>query len=409
MSSSRVLACTASAALRTHVSAFCRARQLLPVGQSNVFCPPKAARAYLRLEKAGQTDVKTQRARLDTQARRKFFGITREQKVLLLEVDVAEAIYQEFIANKDRKQYGAIIEQLMKKYNVTSEQISGLALVIFSVSDRAPAAANFPPSPHKSNAALLLQGCAQLNDPLALKHLLTAVYLSTYTASPRSSAHTLASHVPRAAIPTYRTALASLTLAGQTDPEALTLTGLFLEREAQPARARTCYERALAQPWIFAHAPHARHPMQHPVVPPWLALGYLLSASPDAAARAQATAVFERGAREADDPLACYEFAARLPRDSAAWLRFMSKAAASGHGGAMLALARFYRGVAAGEVQTGALRGALAWLLRWRKGAAERLAAEWYVVAGRRGQEGAEEELAEWRGTGAGKVGGRAA
>lgn len=39
--------------------------------------------------------------------------MTKGQKILLLEPSVAEAIYNDFVAHKDRKEYGKIIKQLM--------------------------------------------------------------------------------------------------------------------------------------------------------------------------------------------------------------------------------------------------------------------------------------------------------
>jgi hypothetical protein len=273
----------------------------------------------------------------------------------------------------------------------------------FSIPDLSDPAkrALLPPSPHKPTAMQLLQGCADLRDPLAVKHLLTAVYLANFTASPLAAAVEMASLVPRSAIPALRTSLASLKIAGHDDPEALTLLGLFLEAENHPAKARAAYEAALAVPWVYAYSVQARHPAQLPVSPPWVALGYLLRGARDPTEQALARGVFELGAKKGDDPLACWEYASYLSKGDGAereeWLRFVSKAAASGHREAMLALARFYREMAAGRaVRSGGLAASLHWLLRWREGSAIALAREWYHAAGRAGQKEACMELAEW-------------
>lgn len=39
--------------------------------------------------------------------------MTKGQKILLLEPHVAEAIYNDFVAHKDRKDYGKLVKQLM--------------------------------------------------------------------------------------------------------------------------------------------------------------------------------------------------------------------------------------------------------------------------------------------------------
>lgn len=39
--------------------------------------------------------------------------MTRDQKILLLQPDVAEAIYNDFVAHKDGKEYGKLVKQLV--------------------------------------------------------------------------------------------------------------------------------------------------------------------------------------------------------------------------------------------------------------------------------------------------------
>lgn len=39
--------------------------------------------------------------------------MTKDQKILLLEPDVAEAIYNDFVAHKDTKDYGKLVKRLI--------------------------------------------------------------------------------------------------------------------------------------------------------------------------------------------------------------------------------------------------------------------------------------------------------
>lgn len=260
--------------------------------------------------------------------------------------------------------------------------------------------AMLPPSPHKTNAGLILQGCAEIEDPLAVKHIMTAIYLNTYTTTPR--ARDIALLFPRTEILKYRRSLETLKIAGKDDPEALTLHGLFLEKEGQPAKARLLYEKALQVPWVYQYNVQARHPAQLPIIAPWNALGYLLKDSKDPAIRDQAKWAFEQGASKGDDPLSSFEYAALLDKSSAEWLKYTSKAAASGHREAMAQLAEFYQDISAkGSKLThtdpsGKLKQALGWLLTWRQGSAEQLAIEWFEAAGSAGHKAALMRLADW-------------
>lgn len=256
------------------------------------------------------------------------------------------------------------------------------------------------PSPHKTIAGQLLQGCAEIEDPLAVKHIMAAVYLNTYTTTP--GVRDVAFLFPKSEIIKYRKSLESLKIGGKDDPEALTLHGLFLEKEGQPASARVLYEKALQVPWFYNYSPQARHPAQLPIMAPWNALGYLLKDSADPTLREQAKHAFEQGANKADDPLSYYELAAFLPKGSVEWLKCTSKAAASGHREAMFQLATFYRDITPQDsalLQTdtsGKLKQALGWLLGWRQDSAKQLAVEWFEAAGTAGHKAALLQLADW-------------
>jgi tetratricopeptide (TPR) repeat protein len=260
--------------------------------------------------------------------------------------------------------------------------------------------AMLPPSPHKTIAGLLLQGCAEIQDPLAVKHILTAVYLSTYTTFP--GARDMALLFPKSCIPSYRKSLQDLKVGGKDDPEALTLHAQFLERENRVKEAQALYEKALQVPWVYDFNVQARHPAQLPIIAPWNALGYLLKNSPDAAAREKAKWAFEQGATRGDDPLAYYELSRFCERGSKEWLKCVSKAAASGHRDAMLEVAQFYRDLSSTDqglkshATSHGLRASLDWLLGWQKGSEARLAVEWFEAAGKAGHKRALLELADW-------------
>lgn len=285
------------------------------------------------------------------------------------------------------------------EYGASFEDIAGLALVTYTIPDLSDKAkrAMLPPSPHKTIAGLILQGCAENENRLAVKHIMTAVYLSTYTTAP--GARDIALLFPKSEILKYQKTLEKL--ASEGDPEALTLQGLFAEKENQPAKAKLLYEKALQIKWVYQYAPAGRHPSQLPIMAPWNALGYLLKDSKDPALRDEARNAFEQGASKGDDPLSYYELAAFHDRGSVEWLKCVSKAAASSHREAMVKLAEFYRDVDGDpsllkSSQSSKMQQALNWLLGWKQGSAARLAVEWFEAAGQAGHKGALLQLADW-------------
>ncbi|KAF2993738.1 hypothetical protein E8E13_000439 [Curvularia kusanoi] len=315
MSSSRVLARSARVVLgAADVCGVCRVRQtLLPLSRSNAFLPSAQAAASVprafRRNYAQKLDVKRLRADVDRKNRMGFYQLSRREKILLLEPDVAEAMYNEFVNRKDKANLSSCVKTLLTRYNTDLNSISGLAIMTFQIPDLTDSRkrAMLPPSPHKTNAAQLLQGCAQLGDPLAVKHIVTADYLATSTKNAPALARDLASHFPRKDIGRFRNQLNELKLEdGKTDdPEALTLIGLISEADNHPIAARGFYEKALQVPWVYDYSVHKRHPAQLPITPPWIALGALLAGGREAE-RALARPVLEKGAKQGDDPLACY-------------------------------------------------------------------------------------------------------
>jgi len=262
-------------------------------------------------------------------------------------------------------------------------------MVTFKVPDLSDAGirARLPPSQHKEVAGMLLQGCAQAGDPLAIVHILTAVYLGS---SGNGPAQEIARLFPQKDIAQYRQLLDMIDLQSlEKTPslvvEVLTLRGLFLEQAGQKQEAIKAYQAAIKPSTLNDQTGRSStHAMQFPLIAPWNALGYLLKADKDPKVQAEAQSYFQQGAFEGDDPLSYYELAAYEPKTSEKWLRYTSKAAASGHRQAILDLTGFYQEVAASNssvLENGSIRHALNWLLTWRRGSAAKLAREWLHVA----------------------------
>jgi hypothetical protein len=236
-------------------------------------------------------------------------------------------------------------------------------------------------------------------DPFAIVHILTAVYLA------QSSSNTVAKDIARlfskSEIAKYRTTLDAVTQISHKTalgPDALTLKGLFLEQEGEKHKAKELYELAITRSGV-KYTPDSRNPMQLPLLAPWNALGYLLKSDKDPNVRAEAKKYFEMGALKGDDPLSYYELADFEPRAGTKWLQYTSKAAASGHKQAAINLANFYQEVAAKDspiLTDSSVRNALNWLLKWRPGSAAALAREWLQVASNIGHKPSMLQLADY-------------
>jgi hypothetical protein len=286
-------------------------------------------------------------------------------------------------------------------YNVPLDDITSLAIVTSKIPDIGDPSkrVQLPPSQHKTAAGMMLQGCAQAKDPLAVVHVLTAVYTSS--AGSDTSIKEIARLFPQPEIAKYRKTLDELTLQANKfplGPDALTLKGLFLEQEGGKPKAKELYQEAILRGHL-KYAPGSRHPMQIPLITPWNALGYMLKADKDPNVQAEAKKYFEKGALEGSDPLSYYELSAFEPKTSTKWLQYTSKAAASGHRQAIINLADFYQEVAKKDspvLEDSNTRKALNWLLGWRRGSAAALAREWLQAASNIGHKPSMLQLADY-------------
>ena len=289
------------------------------------------------------------------------------------------------------------------EYKISVEKLASLAIVTFRIPDLSDPTkrAQLPPSQHKDLAASMLKGCALLEQPLAVIQILTAVYLAQLTGE--DSYQDIASRFSQTDdIAKYRQSLENLSAKSNTfvlGPEALTLSGLFAERECQTEKAKILYIEAVERQ-RFKYIPGLRHPMQLPLPTPWNVLGYLLKSDKDPNVRAQAKTYFQQGALEGDDPLSYYEAAAFEDRSDPKWLQYTSKAAASGHRQATVDLAQFYEEASVKRspiLADSKMRKTLNWLLGWRRGSAADLAREWLHAAAIMGHRPSMLRLADYK------------
>jgi hypothetical protein len=291
---------------------------------------------------------------------------------------------------------------MLAEYGVSIEDLASLAIVTFKIPELTDAKkkAMLSPSVHKTLAGLMLQGCAEEQDPLAIVQIMTAVYLAG--SSDGSLYKELASLFPQSEIAKYRKTLEQLGAKSKTfalGPQVLTLQGLFLEGEGKKERAEALYLEAVER-CHFKYNPKSQHPMQLPLPTPWNALAYLLKNDPSPSRQVQAKKYFEKGAVEGDDPLSYYELASFEDKTDPKWLHYTSKAAASGHRPAAVDLAEFYQEASSSEspiLAESNMRKTLNWLLGWRSGSTATFAHEWLQAASIMGHKPSTLKLAEYR------------
>ncbi|CAO2651559.1 Nn.00g041290.m01.CDS01 [Neocucurbitaria sp. VM-36] len=411
MSSSRLASLSVRPVLIPESCAFCQSRSLIQTPRRNGTAKPSTSRKWRaeapsinisrRSYATQRLDVKRIRADVDVRNRMGFYTLSNKQGVLKMDANKAASIIADFLHQKSNMDHGSNIRRLVKKYHVDLEDLTSLAIVTFKIPDLSDPEkkAMLPPSQHKIISGQLLQGCAQAEDPLAIVHVLTAVYSNSSSADPAS--REIALLFPQTEISKYRGILEKLGSKAKSialGPDVLTLQGSFLERDGQREKAIDFYKEAVLRSHL-KFEPGSRHPMQFPLVDPWNALGFLLKRSRDPSDQAQAKVYFEKGALEGDDPLSYYELAAFEPKGSTKWLQYTSKAAASGHRQAMVNLADFYQEVSSEHSPVLAdkrMQQALNWLLGWKPGSAASFAREWLQASANCGHKPSMLKLADY-------------
>lgn len=287
------------------------------------------------------------------------------------------------------------------EHNLDVEDITTFAMVVARIPDVQDEVrrSRLPPSIHKPTARTLLLGCVKAKDSLATLLVLNAVLQSIANSSPevQKKNKEIASLLSVAEVAYCRKELEAL--AASKDPDAMNLLGQLLEREGQMHQARTLYEAAFETATIKPD-PESARTLFLTLVPAWNALGKLLFTDKDPKARELAKAAFEKGALKADDPISYYHLASFEDERSAEWLKYMNKAAATGHVEAMYKLGNRYSHInsdSGGSIKDaymdeGKLRKALKWL-SFKPDATKDLAEEWYGVAAGCGYKPAMQEL----------------
>ncbi|KAF1917290.1 hypothetical protein BDU57DRAFT_160154 [Ampelomyces quisqualis] len=375
------------------------AKSLARPGTCTKVSIPSFRRAYAAPARVRQS-MPQGRDQIVERGRIAYYALVQKQGVLIIDRVKANSIVKEFLARQKTTDHGDNIQHLSNKYGICLEDLASLAIVTWKIPEPAVMYDRKPLSSqgHRSIATSMLKGCAQLEDPLATIHILTGVYLAG-TSGP-TVYREFASFFNQSEVLMCKQSLDKLGPKSKTfplGPEALTLQGIFLEKEGKVDNAERHYLEAVERVH-FKYNPRSRHPMQFPLITPWNALGYLFKSSRDPSRQAQAKEYFKRGAFEGDDPLSYYELAAFEQRTDPEWLQYTSKAAASGHRQATVDLADFYREASLKDspiVAATSMKKALKWLLDWKSGSADKLADEWLRVASKMGHKPSTLRLAD--------------
>ncbi|KAF2875056.1 hypothetical protein BDV95DRAFT_603829 [Massariosphaeria phaeospora] len=333
---------------------------------------------------------KEQQARLavDQNARIQFFSRCFQGGRIQLDATNADELVTELWSSRTKVDPVSNVLLAAETYKINLADITQLALATGRIVDSQKSNLRISPSIHNPMSDFIMLSCSKAMDPTAVLHIMGAVYLSNNNTTP--TAKTIANRMSRSELKDCEEALRQLAIKGNTG--ALTLQGQFLERKGQVEQARALYEKALEK----CDTKHELDEWETPRLAPWNALGFLTMDNKDQ--KAQAKAAFEKGALEADDPVSYFHLASFEDPMSANWLKYMTKAAASGDLEAMFRLACFYTKMAA-EKDSVPRYGRVATMVAWLtlKGEARyfRHAQEWFMIAAYSGHKPSMLELAE--------------
>lgn len=241
---------------------------------------------------------------------------------------------------------------------------------------RIPGETAAPPELAATSARFLV-ACSAAKDVMATLEVLTAAMLKDVLPLAREEALLFSPTVVKNCTSMMET------LALEGNPECMVRQGQILQNNGNIAEAKEWYQTALEKARMKFN-PRYPHPMALPLTQPWIALHDLLSLDTDPEAKEQAKAALKRGALEADDPLAYYRLAEYEDNTSATWLRYMSKAAASGHLEAAYKVGQFYSSAdkePSKYLPNPMMKDILHFALSWRSGSVSQLGRRWFEVA----------------------------
>jgi TPR repeat protein len=276
-----------------------------------------------------------------------------------------------------------------------------LAIPMFRIPDVNDTNAQLPPSQNSPVAASLLLACSAAGDLQATLQILNAVYYASKVHNMPKAVEIARLFTPKD-INDCRKMLEQLAEgkddkgAAKGDANAMTLHGKFLELAGNKEEARYFYEKALERynTKMFRGYPH---PMALPWLTPWTELVNLEETSPTPSIEKMSEAL-KFGAMKADDPMAYYKLATLQDTKSPEWLKYMSKAAASGHPEAMYRLGQFYHEVNARPsdlLNDAGFKKVLKFLTSWKRNASADFGMEWLKAAAMGGHKPAMLEMAQ--------------
>jgi TPR repeat protein len=264
------------------------------------------------------------------------------------------------------------------EYKTDLSEITRLAHGLYVIRSKSDDVGRKRPTSCKRVSKNLFIALSRAKEPTATLHILRALYLSPY----HRGAKEVARNFSLLEIKAARQVLEEL--ATEKHPDAMTLLGLFWEKEGLRQQAQIMYEEAMKLQSLDFDADADANTPGFQQIAPWNALGLLLQAEKDPESQQRAIEAFRHGALKADDPVSYYHLALLIKEGSGEWLEYMHKAAGSGHQDAMHALGKYYIGVNpkdAAEMKDKKLTRLLKWIFNLGPNRAKLLGAEWLTEA----------------------------
>ncbi|KAF2277737.1 uncharacterized protein EI97DRAFT_431821, partial [Westerdykella ornata] len=322
-------------------------------------------------------DYESFRKEVNRAARKKWFTQQARDKLINLKPQYALEFLEEFTST-DEGDSGERVKAIAEKEKIQLIDLTNIAHSTWHIPDvKSKKTGELVSSRHKVVARDLFLALSSAGEVNATLHLNRAVFLR--------NRHLVAREVAGLLSPgdVQKARLKLQEAATKKNAEAISLTGEIWAAEGKKKAARELYESAMKVVKLKPDPKAVRRPGL-PQAPPWICLGYSLLDDQTPESTERAKEIFRIGAVEADDPLACFHYALLTERGSGEWLRFMTKAAGSGHLEAMYELAKFYHDVdikKAASSNDKTLVNALSWLKDWKLSNSKYLADEWFLAA----------------------------